>query len=283
MHDKIAGAAGVLLTLTALTGCGSGSTNETTAQSDCTPAHSGLKTVTPGSLTAATFNFPPFLVVDGTEVSGVEGEVLDKIAAMECLTLVSQPLDTGSVIPATQNGRTDVSAGNWYCTAARAKVVSLAGPVIGDQIVLVSKDGAATFDALQGRSVGTVDGYMWNDELAKLYGADLKVYPNPAGVYGDLTAGRLDAAVDSIGTASYAKEQNSADWSIQRPAPDPRVASSEAPGQVCFPVSTSNSGLFRAISEDIVALRRDGTIARILTDNGLDPSAADPGPLNLIG
>ncbi|MGV9797783.1 substrate-binding periplasmic protein [Mycobacterium sp. NPDC003449] len=237
----------------------------------------------PGALTVATFNFPPFLVVEGTSVSGIEGDILRSIAEMECLTMTSQPLDTASVIPATQNGRTDMSAGDWYCTTARAQVLSLAGPVFSDQIVIVSDDGATTFDELQGRSIGTVDGYMWNEELQKIFGPSLRVYPNPTAVYNDLEAGRLDSAIDSIGTASFAKKQKSADWAIERPAPDPRVASSTVPGQVCFPMSVNNPDLFAAVSEDIVTLRNNGTIGRILKDNGLDPSAADPGPLKLIG
>ncbi|GAA1700050.1 amino acid ABC transporter substrate-binding protein [Mycolicibacterium murale] len=282
MRYPLVNTAAALSLLAALTACGS-SSQEAQSARDCTPAHPGLETVTPGTLTAATYNFPPFLVVEGTSIAGIEGEILREIAEMECLTLTSQPLDTASVIPATQNGRTDVSAGDWYCTAARAEVLSLAGPVFSDQIVIVSDDGAATFDALQGRSIGTVDGYMWNEELQRMFGASLRVYPNPTAVYNDLESGRLDSAIDSIGTASFAKEQKGTDWAIERPAPDPRVASSTAPGQVCFPMSMNNPELFSAVSENIVTLRDNGRIAEILEENGLDPSAAEPGPLQLIG
>lgn len=282
MRTSLIGAAATLALTAALTACGSNSGDAQPA-SDCTPAHPGLRTVAPGTLTAATYNFPPFLAVEGTSVAGIEGEILRNIAEMECLTLTSQPLDTASVIPATQNGRADISAGDWYCTSARAEVLSLAGPVFSDQIVIVSTDGATTFSALQGKSIGTVDGYMWNAELQQIFGPSLRVYPNPTAVYNDLESGRLDSAIDSIGTASFAKNQKGATWSIERPAPDPRVASSEVPGQVCFPMSKNNPELFTAVSDDIVTLRNNGTIAKILQDNGLESSAADPGPLRLIG
>jgi polar amino acid transport system substrate-binding protein len=282
MRTSLIGAAAAIALTAALTSCGSNSGDAQSA-SDCTPAHPGLKTVTPGTLTVATYNFPPFLVVNGTSVAGIEGDILRDIAKMECLTLTSQPLDTASVIPATQNGRTDVSAGDWYCTSARAAVLSLAGPVFSDQIVIVSTDGARTFEQLRGKSIATVDGYMWNEELQKMFGPNLRVYPNPTAVYNDLESGRLDSAIDSIGTASFAKKQKSAAWSIERPTPDPRVASSEVPGQVCFPMSQNNPELFKAVSADIVTLRENGTIAKVLQDNGLDPSAAEPGPLKLIG
>jgi len=48
-------------------------------------------------------------------------------------------------------------------------------------------------------------------------------------------------------------------------------------------MSKNNPDLFAAVSENIVTLRDNGTIAQILEDNGLDVSAADPGPLQLIG
>ncbi len=159
----------------------------------------------------------------------------------------------------------------------------MAGPVYGDQIAIISDDGASTFEALQGRTVGTVEGYLWNDELQVIYGSNLKVYPTPAAEYADLQSGRLDAAIDSFGSASYANEQNGGSWKIELAEADPRVGSSNDPGQVCFPMANGNESLLTAINENIISLRESGRLAEIMEENGLDPSAADPGPLNLIG
>ncbi|MDF2824906.1 MAG: hypothetical protein K0R68_2314, partial [Mycobacterium sp.] len=70
-HTLISVAATVTLAA-ALTACGSATDGAQSAQ-DCTPEHPGLSTVTPGTLTVATYNFPPFLVVEGTSVAGIEG------------------------------------------------------------------------------------------------------------------------------------------------------------------------------------------------------------------
>jgi polar amino acid transport system substrate-binding protein len=281
MRKLLTSVSGALLALTALSACGSDSDASATG-GDCTPAHEGLKTVSPGTLTAATYNFPPFVKLDGTNASGVEGEILQEIASMECMTLTAQPLDTGSVISATQSGRTDIAAGNWYCTQEREDVMSLAGPVYGDQIGLISTDGSSTFDDLTGKAMGSVDGYLWNEEFKSIYGSDLKLYPNPTAMYNDLKSGRLDVAADSFGSATYANEQNGNEWQIEVPEADDRVASSQAPPQVCFPMSKDNEELYEAVTEDLEKLREDGTIADILESNELDPSAADSGELRLI-
>lgn len=283
MHKMLAGAGGALLALTMLAGCGSDSDNGAAADGSCTPAHEGLSTVRSGVLTTATYNFPPFIKLNGTEVAGLEGDILTEIAKMECLDLQGQPLDTGSVIPATQNGRVDIASGNWYCTKERADVMSLAGPAYGDQIGIISTDGANTFDALKGKAMGTVDGYNWNAEFKRIYGSDLKIYPNPTAMYNDLKSGRLDVAADSFGSATYANEQAGNPWKIEVPESDDRVAASLEPGQVCFPMSKDNAALVDAVMEDLEALRKDGTIADLLEGNGLDPSAADVGELRLIG
>jgi polar amino acid transport system substrate-binding protein len=269
------------LALSTLSACGPGPAQDAVA-GECTPAHEGIKTVASGVLTVATYNFPPFVKLDGIDASGVEGDILAEIAEMECLTMTAQPLDTGSVIASTQSGRTDIAAGNWYCTAERANQLNLAGPIYGDQVALISQDASSSFDDLAGKPMGSVDGYLWNEELESIYGSDLKLYPNPTALYGDLESGRLEAAADSFGSATYANEQNGGEWEIAVAEPDERVASSLEPPQVCFPMSKDNADLYEAVSADLENLRQDGTIASILENHGLDPSAADSGELRLI-
>ena len=282
MRRIIALAGTTLLAATALSGCAMDSSSAS-SKVDCTPAHSGLATVSKGVLSVSAATLPPFTEVDGTKLAGAEGKILEKVAAMECLTLTAQPLDTASVIAAAQNGRVDVAAGNWYCTAERAKAMSLAGPVYGDQIGIISSSGAKTFSELEGKTVGTVDGYLWNAEFKSLYGAGLRTYPNATAMISDLKSGRVDVAVDSYGSAKYSNTQNSNKWKVEVPEADARVASSVNPAQVCFPVPKANEALAKAITDDLVKLRSDGDLANILGDNGLARTAANVKDLQLIG
>lgn len=268
----------------ALAACSGNTADDNAVPSDCTAAHPDVQTVRTGTLTVATHTFPPFTVVEGTTgLAGAEGEILAAIAGMECLTVTPVPLDSGSVIAATQGGRVDLSSGNWYCTVQRAKVTTLAGPVYEDRVSIISSDGVDTFEGVRGRSLGTVDGYLWNDELEALYGSDLKIYPTPTAMYADLGAGRIDVAADSLGAATYANEQNGDVWEVRVPESDERVVLSTAPPQVCFPVAKSNQALADAIDNNLATLRENGELARILEANGLDGSAAAAGDLRLIG
>ena len=264
MLKKPAMAAVGALVAATLTACGGGGDSASEVSGDCKPAHEGLTTASEGSLTTATYNFPPFTTVSGTEVGGAEGDILSEIAKMECLDLVGQPLDTGSVVTAAQTGRVDLASGNWYCTAERAKVLNLAGPVYGDLLGILSNDGADTFAQLDGRTVGTVDGYNYNPSLQELYGSNVKIYPSPTAMYADVKSGRVDAAVDSYGSALHANEQSGNKFKVEVVKADPRVPVSTEPGQVCFPIAKSNDGLLNAINDDIETLRTNGMLEKII-------------------
>ena len=282
MLRKIALAGCTALLAASLAACGGGGGSTNAALQGCKPAHPNLKTAHSGTLTTGTYDFPPFTTVNGTSVGGAEGDILAAIARMECLTLTGQPLDTGSVVTAAQTGRVDLASGNWYCTAKRAAVMDLAGPVYGDELGIVSKDGADTFNQLAGRTIGTVDGYNYNAELQAIFGNNVKIYPTPTAMYNDLKTGRLASALDSFGSAAYANKQHGNTWKVMVPQPDPRVAASDQPGQVCFPMAKSNQALYNAVNADIVTLRNSGKLAEILVKDGLKASAANPGPLHLI-
>ena len=264
-----------------LVGCSAGGDAGTDQASDCTPAHGGLETVVDGTLTVATYTLPPFLVADQQKLGGLEGDILGAVAEMECLDLVGQPLDSGSVVQSVQNGRTDLAAGNWYCTAARAEVLNLAGPVYADQLAVVSTSGINSISEMEGLAVGMPDGYNWMAEFQDIFGDDLRIFPNPTAMYEDMKAGRIDALSDSFGSASYANEQNGGTWDVEVLEPDERVATSQDPGQVCFPIAKDNDALLTAVNEDVETLRDSGDLASMLEDAGLDPAADQPGELRL--
>lgn len=64
-----AGAAAGLLAVS-LTACGGNGT--ASSASDCTPAHSDLKTITEGELTVASYDYAPATILEGEGVTGME-------------------------------------------------------------------------------------------------------------------------------------------------------------------------------------------------------------------
>jgi polar amino acid transport system substrate-binding protein len=281
-HRLIAGA--VFLALTVLAGCGGdeGGT-PATGQSDCTPAHPGLTTVREGTLTVAAAHYPPFMLVEGTKLAGPEGDIINELVSRECLTLTAQALDHPSSIAAARSGRVDISAGNWYCTAERAKVMTLAGPQYTDQMAIISTAGAKTFSELDGKTVGLLGGSLWEEDFKQMYGENLKIYPNATAMFQDLGNNRVDAVIDSYGGAVYVNEQQGGKWKIEIPVADDRVPASKQPAQICLYGAKANEALATAFTEDIEKMRNEGVIAKLLEKYNLDPSAAETGELRLIG
>ena len=177
-----------------------------------------------------------------------------------------------------QTGRADLAAGDWWRTKARAEVVSLSDPIYLDQGAIVSVIGYKSLGELDGKKVGSVVGNLWNDELAKVYGDNFTVYQDGEAVFSDLAAGRIDAVVDSVGATTARFQTTPIDKAQIVPLPpDPRVATSQRPGQVNWPTSKENSQLTQALNAQIAAMRADGTIAKTLEKYGLAADAADIG------
>ncbi|MGN6330856.1 MAG: substrate-binding periplasmic protein [Motilibacteraceae bacterium] len=284
------------LGMSLLTACGGGSSpsagaaaqpsangSSASTSSGCTPKHPGLKTISPGALTVAAYVYPPFSDTQGGTLGGAEGEIVSKIAEMECLTVKVSAGDAAAMIPSIQTGRADTCIGSWYRTAARQKVVTLSAPVIADRLTLVSKDGVSTVQELKGRKVGSILGFLWNDDLKKLLGGDVKFYQSADSMYADLAAGRISVVVDTYPSAQSVLKKTPIDGvQFKVPPADPAVVSTQKPGQTNFPVNKSNPDLAKAFDDDIAALRASGDLEKIAVKYGFQPEAVQPGEPNLL-
>jgi polar amino acid transport system substrate-binding protein len=160
----------------------------------------------------------------------------------------------------------------------------MSAPTYLDQMGIYSKDGVSTVQAMIGKQVGTVSGFLWVAELQKLLGANLKLYPNPVALAQDLEAGRVQIGVDSYGTGAYAQKQKGGypGIMIKVAEPDQRVQASIQAAQANLPYTKSNTSLGAAMDADIEGMHKDGKIAGFLKSFGLDPSGAETGEPRLI-
>jgi polar amino acid transport system substrate-binding protein len=271
----------------ALAACGDDtSTDSTTAAgngSDCTPKHEGLKTIEEGKLSVAAYVYPPFSDVKGQELGGAEGEIVTRIAEMECLDIKVVPGAAAAMIPSIVSKRADTTIGSWYRTAEREKVVRLGAPVIADQLSLISKSGVGTIDELKGKKVGSILGFLWNDDLKKVLGGDVKFYDTATAMYADLAAGRIEVIVDTYPSGqAVLKTTPIAGLKFVVPPANPAVLSTVKPGQTEFPASKDNAALGEAMDENIAELRASGELKKIVVKHGFQPEAADPGEPNLL-
>jgi len=260
-------------------------TEETTTEesAECVPAHPDLVTVQDGYLTVAAYEYPPFASIDGETITGAEGDILNEIAAMECLGVIVQPGSGAAMIPAIESGRADTTLGSWYRTAEREKIVLLSDPVIIDQLTLISVDGVDSIEGLVGKKVGSTLGFLWNEDLEKLLGGDLSLYETTQAMYADLANGRIDVIVDTYpsGQAALANTPvEGAQFAV--PAPDERVVSTTKPGQTNFPVNLDNPALVAAFNENLATLRANGTLERIAVEWGFSPTAVAETEPNLL-
>ena len=248
----------------------------------CTPAHK-FSTIVPGVLSVATFPYPPFSVPAGEDVGGIDAEILKKIAAKECLKLSFSVVDPSAVIQSVVSGKADVAMGDWQRTAARAKVLGLSAPIYVEQVGFISKDGIDSVAGLQGKRVGSVQGYFWTGDLQKLLGGSLAVYPNPVAMAQDLEAGRLDVGTDAYSVVEYDKKKGGyKGLQVKVVKPDPKLAASRMPSQAGFPYTKGNDALGKALSADIDELHKSGEMVKILKTNGVPPSAGDVGEPRLM-
>jgi polar amino acid transport system substrate-binding protein len=280
MRVVTAGSAAGLLAIS-LTACG-GSENSSVA-SDCKPAHSDLKTLTQGELTVASYDYAPATIVQGDNVTGMEGDLINEIAKLECLKVtVSTSGGAGAVIPSVQSKRVDIGSGSWLRTKERAKIVYMSTPLWNDPQAIISTKGI-TSDDLEGKVVGSVAGNLYNNSLQKWLGDKFKIYQDDESIYGDLKAGRIDAIVASAASAKGRfKDAPIEGAKVIDVKPNPRVPEFAAVGQVMLPSSLDNEALGKALDEDIEKLRDNGTIKKILEKYGMDPAVGEPGAPNAL-
>ncbi|MEO3825807.1 transporter substrate-binding domain-containing protein [Actinomadura sp. B10D3] len=265
---------------TTVSGCGAGSGS---VPSDCKAKHQ-FETLEKGFLTVSSYTYSPATIVRGDTLEGVEGELLREVAKLECLEIKLIEQAAAGVIPAVQAGRADLAAGDWYRTRERAKALNLTDPLYSDAMVLVSEGGTvATVDNVVGKKVGTFEGNLWNEDMKKLLGGNLKVFPTEAAMFQDLAAGRLQVAIDgAAGATNMIKTTRKENLKMRVPPADPRVAATSSPGQAGWPHRKGNDAMTKALNEDIASLRQEGVIARALKKYGLPESSADVGKPNLL-
>ncbi|MGO4454820.1 substrate-binding periplasmic protein [Arthrobacter sp. RAF14] len=262
-------AAVVLLAGAGLTACGSSGT--TTASSDCTPKHQGVTTVAPGKLTVGVIDIPPFSSYNSGKPNGIDISIVDKIAKDECLTPVYQQATYADAVQSISGGSIDLAVGTIDATEKRLKAVDFSASTYLDGMGIATKTGAKTVADLEKMNkVGTIDGYLWVEDLKKILGDKLVTYPSSVELKADFDAGRLDADVDAYGVQVLQfKDAKGITVSLANDKPDPRVGAITHSPEAAFPLTKGNTSLKQALSDGIEAQRKDGTITKLLTGAGL--------------
>ncbi|WP_337181868.1 transporter substrate-binding domain-containing protein [Shinella sp.] len=250
---------------------------------ECTPRHQ-FATIEAGTLTVAVTTYVPHSFVDDSgNMKGIDGDIAAEFAKRECLKVKAIAVDPAAAIQYVLSGQADITTGDWYRTAERAKVMSLSAPLYTDQMGIYSKEGFKNVSDLEGKQVGTVQGYLWVADLKAMLGGSLKLYPNSVNMQQDLSSGRIDVAVDGYSTGVVAAQKGAlGEVKVNVAAPDERVKATKEAAQAAFPYSVNAKELGVALDAAIAEMHADGTIVTILTSSGLDGTAADTGAPRLV-
>lgn len=274
---SFAGAAMVAGLVASLAACSS--TGSTDIASSCTPDNV-FSTVQDGTLKVGITEIPPFSYTKDGTATGVDVDIVDAFAKSNCLTVDYVPVTYSAAVAAVQGKRIDLTIGDWYRTAARAEIVNFTAPNYLDEFSVISKSGITTVEGLVGQKVGTVDGYLWVDDLRTLLGSDLQVYPSSVELKQDIEAGRIDVGVDAFGTSVF--NFGDTDYKVTTVAPDDRVLATVEAAQTGFPYTKDNADLGVALDATIADLHSSGGMVDILKAHGLPGSAENVGEPRLI-
>ncbi|WP_349828747.1 substrate-binding periplasmic protein [Brevibacterium litoralis] len=246
---------------------------------DCTPAYE-FTTVAEGQLTVAVPEFPPYSSPGG---EGMENDMMEQIAADNCLTVAYEEVTYANTVPTVQQGRADIGIGDYYRTVERSEVITFSTPTFLDEMAIISTDGLTTVSDIESMKVGTVDGYLWVPDMQDVMGADnLQIYPSNVEMKNDLEAGRIDVGLDSFGAAIPAFEGS--DYEVAAIEPDDRVASSVEAAQSGFIMSSDDqyADFREAVDATVTTWHEDGTMVEFLESYGLPASSAEVGEPRLI-
>jgi len=261
------------LTAISLTGCGS---SQDTAQiaKGCKPVVNGVHTTNSGKLTMAVAEYPPY-ISNANGLSGVDGELLLHVAKALCLQPGVQTQSFTAIIESVKNGRADLTAGNWYINADREATFEVSQPVYADKMAIITKSGGDTIAGLQGKAVGTTQGYLWVADLQKALGkSNVHLYSTEDAAYQDVKVGRIAAGVITYGGGSHLLASNNDNTTkLQALKPDPRVQASVGSPQSAVLTHKGDTALLKAVNVVISKMKADGSLAQILKKNGLPASA----------
>ena len=240
-----------------------------------------LDTIDPGVLRVAAQSYMPYSAIRGSEIVGLDGEILHRIADRLGLEVEPQLTDFNGMLGSVQSHRVDITVGGVAWTAERQEQGLFTDPPYYSPPAMGVRSGRRyeTIEDLQDQRLGTVTGYVWVDSIQAVPGAKLGAYPNALGVFDDLASGRLDVGfLDPLLIVYYQKQRPDQDIETQYLTP-PTAEQVEqhpeyaffAPYQTSFYLPREAPKLEAAISQEIRRMYENGEMAELIEKWGGEP------------
>jgi ABC-type amino acid transport substrate-binding protein len=218
---------------------------------------------------------------------GLDGELMNMIADELGLEVVPNLMEWAAEIQSVTTGRVDVMHGMMGWNDQRIKVINLTDPIYygGANITQRKSTNWQTVKELEGRTIATIQGFGWIDQLKAIDGVTLKLYDTSDAAIRDLLAGRIEALFADPPLIQYAISKNP-DWDIHAlPVSqefDERYSLLTGKYNIVFGLNQDAPNLLKAFNEQIAKIWANCTNRGVAKEYGLgDLSWYDPGSLNL--
>ena len=240
-----------------------------------------LDTIDPGVLRVAAQSYMPYSAIKGSELVGLDGEILQRIADRLGLEIEPELTDFNGMLGSVQSHRVDITVGGVAWTEERQEQGLFTDPPYYSPPAMGvhAGDRYETVEDLQDRRLGTVTGYVWVDSIQAVPGAKLGAYPSALGVFDDLASGRLDVGfLDPLLIVYYQQQRPDQDIETQYLTPPSAQQLEEhpeyaffAPYQTSFYIPREAPKLEAAISAEIRAMYESGEMAELIEKWGGEP------------
>ena len=246
-----------------------------------------LEVIEPGKLNVAFNGDMPGTSYEDGRLIGLDGELMHAIADQLGLEVTPNLMEWAAEIQSVKTGRVDVMHGMMGWNDQRIKVISITDPIYygGANITQKKSNNWSTVKELEGRTIATIQGFGWIDQLKAIEGAKLKLYDTSDAAIRDLLAGRIDALFADPPLIQYAISKNP-DWDIHAVAInqefEDKYSLLTGKYNVVFGLNQDSPKLLKAFNEQIAEIWAACKNKEVAAKYGLGhDSWFDPGSLNL--
>ena len=215
-------------------------------------------------------------------MSGLDADILNAVADKLGLKVKPELTDFAGMLASVQSRRVDITIGGVAWTAERQKQGLFTDPPYYSPPAMAVRAGEhyQTVKDLEGKNLGTVEGYVWVKSIQAVPGAKLHAYPDGNGVFDDLGAGRINVGfLDPLLVLAAQKERPELKVETQYLTPPTAADVAAHPAyqyfqqyMTAFYLPKQATALEKAISEQIRAMYANGELTKLIQKYGGDPN-----------
>lgn len=240
-----------------------------------------LEMLKPGVLQVTIQPYMPYTALKDEKLVGLDSDILAAVADKLGLKMEVSVTDFPGMLASVQSRRADITIGGIAWSDARQKVGLFTDPPYYSPPAMAVHGSADYPDvkSLEGKELGTVTGYVWAKSIAQVPNAAPHTYPTADSVFQDLSSGRLDVGfLDPLLIIYQQQERPDMKFQVRYLTP-PSAEEVKAhpdyqyfqPYMTGFYLPKEAPNLAKAVSEQIDAMYKDGSLAALVTKWGGDP------------